>query len=235
MGDLHAWADQLTEAVHHRWVENGRLPAAGYRVFYAPVRMRPDLMIIGMNPGGGEEDFLHAHRHASPREGRAYLDDDGPLAKRMCDLGAALVPGNNDGDNPVTRSVALNVNFFRSKNTAEWLKVPNRLELEAFCLGMLGDIVAKLEPKAILAFGLATFDLLAAAPGSDRAVHFCIENGRGLPRQQRRLIVSSVGANLGGYGGTLIGMTHPTSTRGLTREVRAAMLERLASLITGVI
>ena len=221
MADIQAWADQLTEAVHQRWLQNGQLPLAGYRLFYAPVRLQPDLLIIGVNPGGGEADFLPEHRHTAPREGHAYLDDRGRLAKRMRDLGAAL--GNDD----VVGSVALNINFFRTQNAVEWENVPNRRALETFCQNMLGDIVAKLQPKAILAFGLGTFDTLLAR-GAHPVVH--------LQRQTRRLVVSSTQGHptiLRGFDGTIFGMTHPTSTRGLAKDVWATMLCTLAHVIKG--
>ena len=55
--DITKWAEDLTEEVYNEWKTKYSFWKPGFAVFSAPVRYRPELMIISLNPGGGEKDF----------------------------------------------------------------------------------------------------------------------------------------------------------------------------------
>ena len=57
MMDITKWAEDLTEEVYNEWKTKYSFWKDGFEVFYSPVRYRPELMIISLNPGGGEKDF----------------------------------------------------------------------------------------------------------------------------------------------------------------------------------
>ena len=52
MMDITKWAEDLTEEVYNEWKTKYSFWEDGFKVFNSPVRYRPELMIISLNPGG---------------------------------------------------------------------------------------------------------------------------------------------------------------------------------------
>ncbi len=72
-------AESIIDCVHTLWESHAKEYPAGYAVFYGPVRYMPDLMLIGLNPGGGESCF-HGNREVlcaidNPMEYLTYRND----------------------------------------------------------------------------------------------------------------------------------------------------------------
>ena len=58
MMDITKWAEDLTEEVYNEWKTKYSFWEDGFKVFYSPVRYRPELMIISLNPGGTKRKFV---------------------------------------------------------------------------------------------------------------------------------------------------------------------------------
>lgn len=128
----------------------------GFGVFYSPIYYKPDLMIIGSNPGGTNCDFSLSESLIIPEE-HEYFKYDYKLARIQKEVWEKL-----NRINILKQSVKLNLNFFRSKSLTQWKTVPQliRSELENFCIGKVKEIIGKISPKVILTEGIQTYDKL---------------------------------------------------------------------------
>jgi hypothetical protein len=201
MESVTEWAEQITRGVCSFWrqlEQEGNALPSGVSVFYGPVRKRPEVMIVGINPGGGCESFdrLRCEEIPSIHEYITYESyPDYPIAGRMCELFRRT--GRFD---LLERSVKLNLNFFRTTGEGEWNQLPRplRQRIRVFCDEQVNRIIAYLAPRVILAEGLSTFNRLRQ-----------LSTLRGLVLswevQDRRLYRTSETE-----GQLLIGIRHPT-------------------------
>lgn len=165
---LRKWAEQICFQVKNKWSsarnqypEHDHLLAAGWAVFYSPIQLHPDLMIIGRNPGGGKDDFIE---ECFPAE-HEYLTQNYPLARQMKGLFDSMKL-----DGLLRKSVKLNLLFFRSRSIKPkepedqfaWSNLPLKLrqELETFCEDRVLEIIHELRPRIILAEGIETYGKL---------------------------------------------------------------------------
>ena len=164
--DITKWAEDLTEEVYNEWKTKYSFWKPGFAVFYSPVRERPELMIISLNPGGGEKDFqVDVDDSAYPKfqEGNfslppknRYLITKYRFAKKV----RMLFEGN---ENVLKTSIATTVLFFRSENINYWVKnnpKKTRLAMERFAYDKVKQILDKVKPKKLLVVGSATYGLL---------------------------------------------------------------------------
>ena len=121
MMDITKWAEDLTEEVYNEWKTKYSFWEDGFKVFYSPVRYRPELMIISLNPGGTKRNFVEEH-YSDYEDGdfsllneNSYLISKYQFAKKI----RTLFEGN---ENVLKTSVAITVLFFRSKNINYWVK-----------------------------------------------------------------------------------------------------------------
>jgi len=142
----------------------------GFAVFYSPPIARPDLLLVGFNPGvssDAEPDFVLDTALAVP-ERHDYFQP------RPYRLAGAMIRLFEDIDRRalLERSVKVNLIPFRSRDKRQWRALPAavRAELEDVSRQIFLDIVHALEPARILTEGLETFDTalrwLGFAPGT---------------------------------------------------------------------
>lgn len=106
----HWWVTALLKNVDRKWkAVQDEFRLSGYKVFYSPIRFRPGLMIIGLNPGGDLEDFDPSSTQSIPPT-HEYLVKRYRLAKRMRCLFNKL-----GRESLLAASVKLNVIFFRTR------------------------------------------------------------------------------------------------------------------------
>jgi hypothetical protein len=222
--DIQEAARQIVAETHERWRSlKGRYAGwdSGFAVFYSPVRERPDLLILGLNPGGDEGSFVEttASRLSTEHDYFAY---DYPLAKRMRELFAAI--GQTD---QLRASVKSNLIFFRTGDIKKWRAVDPELrhELENFCMARVQRMITALQPKMILTEGIDTFDrLLEGIDTFDRTLVSDVP----VRRPQGRLYVrQSLSA-----GPRVVGITHPTGTQVSSADWRRIEEELRRDLVT---
>jgi len=157
--DIDIWAEELLKEVCEKWETTGceyAFKDCGFRVFYSPVHLSPELMLIGHNPGKDDKPFSKEEDSEIP-EVHEYLYHDSKMAKRMKYLFESI-----EREDWLTESVKLNLVFFGSENDAQWESMDRDLrnELETFCFKKVSDIIDTLKPRYIITEGLKVFDIL---------------------------------------------------------------------------
>lgn len=157
------WATDMVAKIDAKWMEvsgdaspyPADLKKSGYAVFYSPVRKRPPLLILGLNPGGGEKDFdRNANRKIPDRH--EYLCADYKLARLTRGLFREI-----GFEGRLAESVKSNLLFFSTKHGIEdWKRVPEplRTELRNLCEDGVREMVDKLRPQSILLEGIGTYE-----------------------------------------------------------------------------
>lgn len=146
-------AQSLIDWAHDLWVRHQELYKAGYAVLYSPVRLEPDLLLIGLNPGGDGTSFNGMKETLrsidEPMEYWTYrADKTYPLAGRTVALFGSI-----DQLDLLKRSVKINMNFFRSTN---WSSLPSAHRDE--CKMHAFRLLDQLHPKVIFCESLMVFD-----------------------------------------------------------------------------
>lgn len=189
------WLTTLYKETHNRWNEMGSNPQ-GYAVFYSPVVINPELLIIGYNPGGDESSFVEIPKH--PPADHDYIKGNYPMANRMRYIfqSAGILP-------LLENSVKTNLYFFRSNNASGIGDLSE--DVKEFCLSQTKQIIDTLTPRMILVEGFETFSevLKLLRSQQSREIPF---NGRAV------MLVSDY------KGIKLLGIPHPTGARGLTND-----------------
>jgi hypothetical protein len=209
-------AQSFIDDVHGIWLKNQEIYEAGYVVFYSAPRSRPDLMLIGLNPGGGIESFcVKKEELMALDEEMEYIryraDPSYPLAVKTVSLFESI--GMLD---VLGSSLKTNLNFFRSKN---WATLPRQHAGKCECLVL--EMIAVFEPKAILCEAIGVFDRLHGLM-RDRFPSLAFAE---VGQQNRRLYASVTNDSSGGPA-LLAGLTHLTGSRPTTSDV-----ERIKVLI----
>ncbi len=109
--ELKQWAENLLRETYEKWNSlEGKYEfwKSGFAVFYSPVYENPDLMVIGYNPGGNENDFNEKEALVIPAE-HDYFKWKYSLAKKMKDIFSKI-----NKTELLRMSVKLNLIFFRS-------------------------------------------------------------------------------------------------------------------------
>jgi len=162
--EICRWAEKLTKEVYDEWKILGR-PKAGFKVFYGPVRKKPKLMIISLNPGNSKSQQDHVRKSSIhwkndrknmdggdfslPKE-NSYLASLNPFAKRVMEL----FEGN---ENVVKKSVITTILLFRSHDLKELEKATKYTEIKEFSNKIVIEIIEVIKPKKILVIGNRTF------------------------------------------------------------------------------
>lgn len=171
----------------------------GFGVFYSPIYYKPDLMIIGYNVGGTEKDFDESESLIIP-EKHEYFTCNYKLARTQ-----KYIWGKLNKIDSLKRSVKLNLNFFRSKNIAQWQTVNKeiRKEVEIFCAEKVKEIICNIQPKLILVEGMKTYDELF-----HKVFNVLLINSETIKRNKRRIFTKSVYDNK-----DILGIIHPSGSR----------------------
>ncbi len=159
------WAEQVTRDVYEFWKTKFPDWKAGIKTWYSPVRMNPELTIVGLNPGGGElhfkregdKDRFERGDFSTPKVNQYLRPPDShnpyPMTTKMQKF--------FEGREPILRdSVAFQMVFFRSSKYAELrqeLGTESAKEIEIFCLRKVKEILDVLKPKTLLILGFRTF------------------------------------------------------------------------------
>lgn len=131
---------------------------SGYAVFYGPLSFKPKLMLIGLNPGGGEDACFDEESELKPRppsQKMEYVEieetkDDYKLAIETRGLFKRI--GFSEW---LANSVKLNLHFFRSK---KWTHLPKKER--PLCLNIVKNIIEKLKPQILICEGMTTYDMV---------------------------------------------------------------------------
>lgn len=202
--------DAYCESVYLRTQEfwnrlRGELPTWGCRfsILYGPPVPNPDLMIIGANPGFNPEDLYDDEIRTWPTANEYWMQQ-WPLAVQLRKMFAAA-----GAESQLQNAVGTNLLFFKSRSLGKhesglgWEDNPGpvRRQVEDFCREEVLGLMDALQPKAILALGLSTFDRIV---DSTEHVLYSMSD-----RQSRRRVFA-VGT---GFGRRVIGLIHPTGAR----------------------
>lgn len=157
--DIQEWAEDLVNEVYEKWEaseDRYNFSESGFRVFYSPVHLNPDLMIIGFNPDNDDKPFSKEDDSQIP-DFHEYLYHNSKIAKKMKYLFEGI-----ERDDWLERSIKLNLLFFKSENEAQWETLDQELrnELETFCFIKVNDIIDTIRPRYIITEGLKVFDML---------------------------------------------------------------------------
>jgi hypothetical protein len=215
--DTQAWGAALLQEVELKWQGLRKIEAAfeaGYVVFYSPVKLDPELMIIGFNPGGDASDFDPISAARIPIE-HEYIVKEYRIAKRMRSLFEEI--GKRD---VLERSSKLNLLFFRSSNAKAWKRIDLKVrrDAEQFCSDKIKKIVDTLRPRRVLAEGIETYSCLRRTLGFD-------SDETKVTSQGRAIVISSRQGDL-----QLMGMIHPTGAR-INRSEWATIRESLQKFV----
>lgn len=170
-----------------------------YSILYGPPITKPELMIIGSNPGFNASDLYDEEVLTWPGKNE-YLAKDWPLAVRLRSLfESAGIP------DALAQSVRTNRLFFKSKSLGRhptrlgWQDNPAsiRQDLEAYCSAECEKLMAILRPRCVLALGLGVFDQVVDVSESQ------IKGTGG-----RRIAASGFASGI-----PVLGIIHPTGAR----------------------
>lgn len=170
-----------------------------FSILYGPPIIRPDLLIVGRNPGFNADDLYDEEILTWPRKNE-YTNKNWPLATKL-----RSIFSDADLETLLERSLGTNQLFFKSKGIGRhetglgWADNPLdvRRQLEAYCVHELEGLVQILEPRAVVTLGLSVFDDVTKVGQRD------ITSAKG----RRVAAVGSV------YGTTIIGIIHPTGAQ----------------------
>jgi len=199
------WIDMLYAETNELWKENGS-DKKGYSIFYSPPVFNPDIMIVGYNPGGGENSFDESNASIVPKE-HDYFPPNGnyPLARNMRKI--FEFAGMTE---KLRGSVKFNLIFFRSRNKKEITKNKNLID---FCKNETNKIIINLKPKLILAEGIDTYkELLGITKGYNEKDQVFTD------KNDKTIHISSTGKTEGGAI-KIIGIIHPSGGYGISDDM----------------
>lgn len=203
------WVTELYNETKQEWKKYGEDPK-GFAIFYSPVKIKPTIALIGINPGGNEKDFKEQDCNIQPTENE-YLTANYPMAEKIKKI-------FNDGNLwwALEDSVKFNLYFFRSKKIKD---INNNKEMKKFCEDKVLKILDKIKPKYIVAEAFETYnrlkELLEAK--EEREVK---EGGRAI------LCIAKTNGNI-----PLLGMIHPTGGYGISDDILAKIGLELEKII----
>jgi hypothetical protein len=141
----------------------------GFRILYSPPIFRPNIMLVGENPGCLLGQVYSTDEQAGWPTHNEYVVQNWPLARKLQSLFSQI-----GAYKTLESSVGLNVNFFRSHSSKSreiglrWRDNPPRLrrELEGICLQKVIGLIKVMEPTIVLALGMTAFDALTQNGGT---------------------------------------------------------------------
>ncbi len=164
MTNVTKWTENITKEIYSEYKNKYSFWKHGIKVFYSPVRLEPDLMIISYQPGGTEKNYIEEEKDSFEKGEfkmqtfNSYIETDYTMSCKIRSL--------FDFDNGLyflNKSVVLPLIFFRAPTINAWrkdLSKQQRMVMEEFCFSKVKEIVQKLQPKKILILGIETYDQL---------------------------------------------------------------------------
>jgi len=152
------FAREIQQEVYRYWEENYGLDKweNGVQIFYDDVDLSNDILIIGDQPGVGEDGYDFEGREYSDYKaeelslpsGHNYLNPTVNIEKGM-----KKILGDNF-ERVIKNSVKTNFNFFRARGSEQWREAPQREDVEAFCLEKVRELRNEMGPKVVLFEGM---------------------------------------------------------------------------------
>jgi len=148
--DLNKWGNSIIEKVKADSLSFSSEPLE-FSIFYSPIRYKPDLLIIGDNPGGqldqkGLYTIPDIHEYIDQRQ--TYS-----LAVAMRDK----IMKSEKLSGILKDSVKINRIFFRTPNMRTFESLNRATEIKKYCLKTVEEIIEFTKPKRILAESFGTF------------------------------------------------------------------------------
>jgi len=207
--EIKLWAEKLQREVYKTWKKKYSFWKQGFKVFYGPVKKRPELMIISHNPGGDHIDFQKEDK-PSFEKGNFLPPESLPysggytMSRKMQRFFAKDMY-------LLETSVTIPIMFFRSKNINKLNDIERfkRYEMERYSLLKVKEIIDTVQPENILVIGLKTYDLLGKVIGLCDEEEFLHMNKDG------RLLAVRAKQN----GGKIFAMLHISGARINTNEL----------------
>ncbi len=163
---IDSWAQDLTRKVYSEYSEKYSSYTPGFKIFYSPIKLNPDLLVLSYQPGGSTDSFEREHKYRFERsdfrlpERNEYSTAEYTMAKsirKFFDF--------EGGQKLLENSVVFPIIFFRAPSIDTWRQVPkeDRKGMEELCIAETVEIIKKIKPKKILALGFSTYQLLKEA------------------------------------------------------------------------
>lgn len=150
--ELNYWGYDLIKRVQQDHIQiAGR--QLEFSIFFSPLHLKPKLLILGDNPGGGMDE-----------KGLTIIPDQHEyLTKeyRMADMMRFKIL-KDELLEILSTSVKTNRIFFRTRDLSEFRKLDNYQQLIAYCKELLHEIIDKLQPQNILAESFGSFRSISA-------------------------------------------------------------------------
>lgn len=229
---MRDYALSIIDQVHARWRENADansiLYCSGFSIFYGPLRTRPALMFVGVNPGGlagdfEDVDFLAAEKTRQDLPAMEYATETYSLATRTRDLFNQV--GRPD---LLASAVKTNLNFFRSRDQAS---MPT--SDEAFCRELVFDMIRRICPRVLFCESIGVLDVIRTQlyPAGDLVERQTLTRDR----SNGRLYVSYLGRESEDLPGLLVGVPHLSSERTRVSDAeRNRIAEALKADLEGI-
>lgn len=211
--ELTEWGNILYKELHFNWEKWSNqcdlIKEKGYALFYSEIKMNPDLMVIGFNPGWNK-DFvpLTEPKKINGFTEHEYFSEYGTykMANKMKSI------FSEELEIILRNSVKFNQLFFNSQNVHQWnrevVPVGLRYKIEQYCLNTTFEIIRNLKPKFILTEGFETFNrLIFNQDEKDFAIANHYSNAK-------RILLEAKLHNI-----PILGIPHPTGARGISGAV----------------
>ena len=154
---VNEWAKEIQKMVYHEWLTIHASWKPGFKIFYGPVHEQPDLMIISLQPGGGEEIFIKEDRNrfengdfSVPKE-NSYVTSTNRFGKKMQEFFKPRI-------SVLQEACIIPLIIFRAKSFKAWKEYDLHYICERFSYRILVEIISvRLRPKKMLFIGIETY------------------------------------------------------------------------------
>ena len=210
--NLEKWGNSIIKKVKEDSLNFSDVPLE-ISIFYSPLRLKPNLMIIGDNPGGqttdkGLDKIPKIHE---------YMDTDKDKQYKLAVAMREKVMKGDKLKDILRTSVKLNRIFFKTPNLKIFETFPKADEMEKYCLKILEEIIDTLQPKRILAESFGTFEKLCGTSWTNVLEKENTKKSLLLVGKYKEIEV--------------LGINHPSSARGISNSdwerVNKVLEERL--------
>ncbi len=179
--DITTWAHNLTKDIYDTWTAKYAFWKPGIKVFYSPAVQNPKLLIVTMQPGGGEEDFEKEDKTRFEQGDFAvhandYIETNYRMAVKTRDFFDANLT-------LLKESVIVPLVFFRTPSVHVWdkeLSPQKKAEMEKYSFSKTKEIVDTVNPEKILVIGIKTYKKLKellGTVGNETVLHKRAGNG----------------------------------------------------------
>ncbi len=146
------FGQSVVDRVHSMWENNRSRYPKGYGVFYSHVHFQPELMLIGLNPGGNDDAAGKKEQIMSKHEKMEYIlnkdNSEYPIAGKTVDVFESIGQLHL-----LEQSVKINENFFRSRNIKSLCP-----QHAGECSRIVSEIIGEVQPRILICESIGVFD-----------------------------------------------------------------------------